>query len=37
MPEGLALLQTLNSGEHARVVNGDRDADLAHFLAARSA
>jgi len=37
MPEGLALLQTLNSGEHARVVNGDRDANLAQFLAARSA
>jgi len=37
MPQGLELLQKLNSGEHARVVNGARDADLAQFLAARSA
>ncbi len=37
MPEAQALFQKLNSIEHAKVVNGDRDADLAQFLAARSA
>ncbi len=37
MPEGSALLQKLNNGEHAMLVNRDRDADLAQFLAAKSA